>query len=45
MLLTFLIAMLALIIAVLVGAAVNPDYHGNETGHEGSAAPDWEGSI
>jgi hypothetical protein len=45
MLLTFLIAMLALIIAVLLGAAVNPDYHGNESAHEGTGAPDWEGSI
>jgi hypothetical protein len=45
MLLTFLIAMLAPIIAVLVGAAVNPDYHGNETGYEGTGTPDWEGSV
>lgn len=45
MLLTFLIAMLALIIAVLVGAAVNPDHHGSETGHGGAGAPDWEASV
>ena len=45
MLLTFLIAMLALIIAVLVGAAVNPDYRGNEPGNDGAGAPDWEGSV
>ena len=45
MLLTFLIAMLALIIAVLVGAAVNPEYHANEASHEGTGAPDLEGSI
>jgi hypothetical protein len=44
-LLTFLIAMLALIIAVLVGAAVNPDYHENATGHERTHAPDWEASV
>ncbi len=45
MVLTFLIAMLAVIIAALAGAAVNPDYHANETGNEGTRAPDWEGSI
>ena len=45
MLLTFLIAMLALIIAVLVGAAVNPNYHGSQPGHDGAGAPDWEGSV
>jgi len=45
MLLTFLIAMLALIIAVLVGAAVNPEYHEHATGHDGTHAPDWEASV
>jgi hypothetical protein len=45
MLLTFLIAMLALIIAVLVGAAVNPDDHGTALGNEGTHAPDWEASV
>jgi hypothetical protein len=45
MLLTFLIAMLALIIAVLVGAAVHPDYHVNEAGNDGTGAPDWESSV
>ena len=46
MLLTFLIAMLALIIAVLVGAAVNPRLSWEvKPGHEGSGAPDWKGSI
>ncbi len=45
MLLTFLIAMLALIIAMLIGAALDPDYRGNETGDEGTGRPDWEASI
>ncbi len=45
MLLTFLIAMLALIIAVLVGAALNPDYHENATGNESTGTPDWEASV
>jgi hypothetical protein len=45
MLLTFLVAMLALIIAVLVGAALNPEYRGDTTGQEGAGTPDWKASV
>ena len=45
MLLTFLIAMLALIIAVLVGAVLNPEHRGDATGDEETGAADWEASV
>lgn len=45
MLITFLIAMLALVLAVVVCAVLDPDYHGDDTGKEDAVAPDWEGSI
>ena len=45
MLLTFLVAMLALIIAVLVGAALNPEHPGDATGEDGTGTPDWKASV
>jgi hypothetical protein len=45
MLLTFLVAMLALIIAVVACAVLNPDYHADAAEKENAVTADWESSI
>jgi hypothetical protein len=45
MLITFLVAMLALVIAIVGCAVVNPGYHADAAGEQDVGAPDWESSI
>jgi hypothetical protein len=45
MLITFLVAMLALVIAVVGCALVSPGYHADTGDRQDTGAADWEGSI
>ena len=45
MLITFLIGMLALIIAILGCALLSPGSHANGVGRHDAGAADWESSI
>jgi hypothetical protein len=45
MLITFLVAMLALVIAVAVRALLDPDYHADPAEKENAVTADWESSI
>jgi hypothetical protein len=45
MLITFLVAMLALVIAVVVRAVLDPDYHADQAEKENAVTADWESSI
>jgi hypothetical protein len=45
MLITFLVAMLALIIAVLGCAALRPGYHAIVADEQETGAVDWKGSV